>query len=86
MKPIPDLIIKSIIEAYSMQPYTKKVCDKEFDYGQFAPTKGHEHTEDCIIEIKYEIDAQVGGVLVGYNKDGKELFRYLENSVNIDFK
>lgn len=85
---MPNLVILSISEAYSMQPILIRVCDKEKVYSNFAfDAKVHEHDESCVLEIKYEIDANIaGGVLVGYNKDGKELFRYLEDSVNIHFK
>ncbi len=71
-------IISSITEAYSMQPLTYKI-------GLKMP-----YDSEIIKEIKYETkrtgENEYLNYYVGYNFDGKKLFQYLANSVNVHFK
>ena len=66
--------IKSITEAFSNQPITLMVCEKE---SPFRP-------EDSIKEIVLE---RTDGTTfyVGYNFKGKRIFKYLAKSVNVHY-
>jgi hypothetical protein len=86
--------IKSISEAYSMQPCKKEVCLIKEDYKRMPEPheEPHIHNENCIVEIKLEnLQLQSTGgmdlykVYNGYNKDGQKLFEYLANSVNVEY-
>ena len=68
--------IKSISEAFSMQPITLSVVDKPTS---FDP-------ENSIKEIKLEIQPNdATEIYVGYNFDGKKLFGYIAKSVNVHY-
>ena len=71
--------IKSITEAYSMQPETFSVVGKP----------SNAYPEKSIKEIKEMQknwnDEQIR-VYIGYNFEGKKLFEYLANSVNVHYK
>ena len=67
--------IKSISEAFSMQPITLSVVDKPTS---FDP-------ENSIKEIKLEVMDETTNVYVGYNFDGKKLFEYIAKSVNVHY-
>ena len=67
--------IKSISEAFSMQPITLRVVDKPTS---FDP-------ENSIKEIKLEVMDETTNVYVGYNFDGKKLFEYIAKSVNVHY-
>lgn len=67
--------IKSISEAFSMQPITLSVADKP----------GSLYPENSIKEIKLEVLDEKTNVYVGYNFDGKKLFEYLSKSVNVHY-
>lgn len=65
--------IKSITEAFSMQPSTLQTG---MEYG-------------CCKEIKLEkvflINGDTEGYYIGYDNDNKEVFRYLEKCVNVHY-
>jgi len=65
--------VKSITEAFSMQPATLSIVDKP---AKFNP-------KDSIKEIKLEIVNGDLNVYTGYNFDGKRLFMYNAKSVNV---
>lgn len=67
--------IKSISEAFSMQPNTLSVVDKP---ARFNP-------ESSIKEIKLEAMDEATAVYVGYNFDGKKIFQYIAKSVNVHY-
>ena len=67
--------IKSISEAFSMQPITLSVVDKPTS---FDP-------ENSIKEIKLEVMDENTNVYVGYNFDGKKLFEYIAKTVNVHY-
>lgn len=70
--------IKSISEAYSMQPIHISVNPNKNIYGDDEP-----------VEIKEELIHNPNGeylsVYIGYNNKGRRLFRYLVNSVNVHY-
>ena len=67
--------IKSITEAFSMQPATL--------YCVSAPDSWNE--VESIAKIELEIMDETTNIYVGYNFDGKKLFQYLEKSVNVHY-
>jgi hypothetical protein len=67
--------IKSISEAFSMQPIPLSVVDNP---NSFNP-------ENSIKEIKLEVMDETTNVYVGYNFEGKKLFQYLAKSVNVHY-
>ena len=71
--------IKSIAEAYSMQPVVLQVKEKPDEW----------NIEDSIKRIEFEIsDEYASGetsVYRGYNFDDKLRFQYLANSVNVHY-
>lgn len=67
--------VKSISEAFSMQPITLNVSDKPTS---FDP-------ENSIKEIKLEVIDETTSVYVGYNFEGKKKFQYLANAVNVHY-
>lgn len=71
-------IIKSISEAYSMQPNTLTVLPQKerLSFG--------DHSMD-IKRIEREPFDETENSLVGYNFDGKKLFQYREKSVNVHY-
>jgi hypothetical protein len=64
--------IKCITEAYSMQPITLKVGDKMYE--------SLTHTYYTISFIEFDHDH-----IQGFDEHGREVFRYLADSVNINF-
>jgi hypothetical protein len=85
--------IKSITEAFSMQPCSFSICltpekqmrnNKEFI---------HEH-KGCIKEIKLErlqVGTKCGDPVeelyyVGYGFNGEKMFKYIYNSVNVHYE
>ncbi len=78
-------VIKSISEAFSLQPISMSVCT---DYERCYDNS------NAIKEIKLE-RLQIGHICgdpveelyyVGYNFDGKKLFQYVAKSVNVHFE
>ncbi len=69
-------IIKSISEAFSMQPITLSVVEK--------PSKIN--PQDSIKEIKKMQIGQYEWAYIGYNFEGKTMFEYLAKSVNVHYK
>ena len=67
--------IKSISEAFSMQPITLRVTGKPTPFD----------SENSIKEIKLEMMDEVTSVYVGYNFEGEKKFQYLANSVNVHY-
>jgi hypothetical protein len=67
--------VKSISEAFSMQPITLTIVDMPTS---FSP-------ENSIKEIKLEVMDETTNVYVGYNFDGKKLFQYISKSVNVHY-
>ena len=67
--------IKTITEAFSMQPVTLTISLKR---SSFNP-------EDDIEIIKLEKLDNNTNVYIGYNFDKQEKFRYLEKSVNVHY-
>ncbi len=70
--------IKSITEAFSMQPESFGIMTKE----------NMEHfydKENALKEIKEEVLDKDTNVYVGCNFKGKKLFQYLVNSVNVHY-
>ena len=69
--------IKSISEAFSMQPITLSVTEPNKRL-EFSNPKDH------IKEIK-DIGIDGESYYVGYNYDGKKLFKYVGKSVNVHY-
>lgn len=74
-------IIFSITEAFSMQPLTLYVKSQREMESYFDKPK-------AVKEIKFEYETHENEILeyyVGYNFDGKKLFKYLVKSVNVHY-
>lgn len=69
--------IKSISEAFSMQPITLSITD-ENSRSAFEP-------ENDIKKIELEVMDEKTNIYVGYNFLGKKLFHYLTKSVNVHY-
>ena len=67
--------IKSISEAFSIQPITLSVVDEPITFD----------TENSIKEIKLEVMDETTNIYVGYNFDGKKIFEYMAKSVNVHY-
>ena len=63
--------IKSISEAYSMQPVSLSLCECN-----------HTHIDICIEKI--EIENQ-GEFYIGFNFKGQNIFKYRSDSVNVHY-
>jgi len=77
-----ELKIKSIVEAFSMQPEILQV--QKTKEGFWKP-------DEACKEIKLEVldhiyDESPTSYYVGYNFDGKKLFQYLAKSVNVHYQ
>ncbi len=70
--------IKSITEAFSMQPITLSIDKKEI-------RTGLTNKEDDIKEIKLEVLDPSTNIYVGYNYNGKKMFAYLTTAVNVHY-
>ena len=68
--------IKSITEAFSMQPVTISTMESNDAY--------YDKPSACK-EIKLEVMDEDTNVYVGYNFEGKKIFQYLANSVNVHY-
>ena len=85
--------IKSITEAFSMQPITLKITTQiEYDAIKESKSKGYSintNIDELIKYIKYEqLQVVAGGpdmYYIGYNFEGKKLFQYLASTVNVHF-
>ena len=70
--------IKSITEAFSMQPNYFSVCAYD-----------HKHGDECLKEINEELQPDGENILikyyVGWNFNDKMIFKYLANSVNVHY-
>lgn len=82
--------IKSISEAFSMQPSTRYVTTQE-NYGLYHENKPSAAAQIAEIKLEtVEIGRKYGDPIedlyyVGYNFDGKKLFQYLALTVNVEF-
>lgn len=81
--------IKSISEAYSMQPNNLEVSTQE----RYDEYKNLEARKSFVKEIKMEtVIVGANGfqdpvvIYVGYGFEGQKLFQYLANSVNVHFQ
>jgi hypothetical protein len=70
-------IIKSISEAFSMQPITISISEPN-ERTTFKP-------EDDIKKIELEVMNETTNVYVGYNFDGQKKFEYISTSVNVHY-
>jgi len=75
------LKIRSIVEAFSMQPQILQISESKDNFWK---------PEEAIKEIKLEslsgvYDEYPTDYYVGYNFDGKKLFQYLAKSVNVHY-
>lgn len=68
--------IKSITEAFSMQPCTLTITD---------PAKRTIHPENDVEKIELEVMNETTNIYVGYNFEGNQKFAYLANSVNVHY-
>ena len=69
--------VKSISEAFSMQPITLTVTDPE-RRTKFDPSQDIER-------IELEVMDENTNIYVGYNFDGKKLFEYIAKTVNVHY-
>lgn len=73
--------IKSITEAYSLQPFHHEIVPDPLRHS--FPSPG-----DCLMDIKCEkinIDGDSISYYCGYSWNGNLLFQYRANSVNIQY-
>lgn len=80
--------IRAITEAFSMQPETYSITT--LDAYNKRKEQGYYGYENMIKEIKHEsIQVSGGGpemYYVGYNFEGKKLFQFLANTINVHFE
>lgn len=69
--------IKSISEAFSMQPITIQVVS-ENQRSKFDPSQDIE-------KIELEVMNENTNIYVGYNFEGEKKFKYLANAVNVHY-
>ena len=69
--------VKSISEAFSMQPITLQVVSEK-KRSKFDPSQDIE-------KIELEVMDENTNVYVGYNFDGEKKFQYLANAVNVHY-
>lgn len=69
--------IKSISEAFSMQPITLQVVS-ENQRSKFDPSQDIE-------KIELEVMDENTNIYVGYNFDGEKKFQYITTSVNVHY-
>lgn len=74
-------IIKSIIEAFSLQPNYIRIKGKPSKSGEY----GKDEIKNIEKESKQVSSDKIVNILVGYNFDGQKRFEYLEESVNIEY-
>ena len=72
--------IKSISEAFSMQPKTFEIIS-EAEYESYYKNSGAEACKEIRLETFQTSSDALISVYVGYNFDGKKVFQYLANSV-----
>ncbi len=72
-------VVKSITEAFSMQPVTITIHGDN-------QRRSASNPESDIKEIRHEKRYDGIGFYYGYNFDGKILFKYLALSVNVHYK
>jgi hypothetical protein len=78
--------IKSITEAYSQQPSTMSVLNENHFASYYDKPNACKEIKFETIQIGFECgDAVECLYCVGYNFDGKKLFQYKANAVNIHF-
>ena len=73
--------VKSISEAFSMQPHKVSVIE-DSDYEMY-----YDKINACK-EIKFEyirLDGDTVDVYNGYNFEGKKIFQYIAKSVNVEY-
>lgn len=78
--------IKSISEAFSMQPVTLSISDQE-NYDKCAKAN-LSHAPDLCKEIRHDkimLDGKLTSFYVGYNFKGEQIFRYLVSAVNVHY-
>ena len=81
--------IKSITEAFSMQPEILSITDvKSHEHNLYRKSKYINPDNDIRI-IKKEViqisEGERASFYIGYNYEGKKKFQYLEKSVNVHF-
>lgn len=67
--------IKSISEAFSIQPVTLRVVEEPTLYDP----------KNSIEEIRLEVMDETTNIYVGYNFDGNKIFQYIANAVNVHY-
>ncbi len=81
--------IKSITQAFSMQPITHRIIDTKSHQDNLDRNSKYIDPDDDIKEIKRGViqltEDEWVSFYIGYNFEGKEKFRYLEKSVNVHF-
>jgi hypothetical protein len=78
--------IKSISEAYSQQPKSEHiVSEQQFEHYYDKPNACKEIKKETV-KLGYECGNEVEILCyVGYNFDGKKLFQYKCDSVNVEY-
>lgn len=71
--------IKSITEAFSMQPTTIMVVSQDSKFKRVDSCK------EIVIETHRVDSEKECDFYVGYNFEGKKLFEYLRSSVNVHY-
>jgi len=82
--------IKSITEAFSMQPISFRICEATEDYSHYQ-TKGkpHNHMDSCIEKIVPESrqvnSDKVVNYYVGYDFEGNKRFEFPQETVSVEY-
>ena len=78
--------IKSISEAYSQQPKTQMVVEEHHLLMYYDKNNACKEIKIETVKLGYECGNEVDILCyVGYNFDGKKLFQYKCDSVNVEY-
>ena len=77
--------IKSITEAFSMQPNKWYVCDVKEDYVKPGETKPHIHKENCIVRIEKVWVEKGECIYVAYDFKDREIYEWQAKGVNVEY-
>lgn len=78
--------ILKLTEAFSIQPESWSVCQKEMDYHKLTPDIPHKHSPQCIKEIFEVCQDDKNIVYMGFNFQNQRMFEIQSKSVNVFYE
>lgn len=77
--------IKSISEAFSMQPITLEVKNEQ-GYKNYPDSLKHQCCKEIKVETMQVDSDKACDFYVGYNWEGKKIFEYLRSAMNVNYE